>query len=716
METQLTDGMVPVPCAIYTRVSTDEQAKEEHYSLAAQEEYCLGEINKRKSEGWYHKITICDPGYTGGIVERPGFLKLIELAKSGEIKVAVVYSRSRLFRDASIAAQIGILFKKTGVIIHSYIEGESGSSPHAIFTTQLTDSLSELERAVTRARVRDAIRYGAKRGDWKGGTPPFGYSYTVGTKTLQICPTEGPIVRIIFERIASGIPVSEICADLRRQGIRGRPSRRWKSQGGEARQVFFTGDAIRTMIALPIYRGVVRVRSAPESSPSSKGKTLRWEEYKARHTPLVDENLWFAANKLLSSEEKKHRAVSTRGNEQTSGLLQGLIRCGCCDAAMSPSASQRKKKSGEPHVYYRCTQLMKGCDASGCTTRSISRDAVETALFHIIHLCEDASTALPRFGYDGSDRRRAAAIATHSAELQRINRAIEKEKLAIKNLMKFVRESGTVGLTPETYQEAEQAKLTISTLEFERVQCEAALRHLQLSVPPVQVIAEAFSALSKGLMTADFEAKRGMLRRVIHSVRIDRITPLRAGMIAPFVGGRVFRMKVKFRASELILAETKREILNPVPKYSDIEISTTFEIRSNAMRQTVALLEHGLKAVSSSFSPVELGDQRQAPTLGENPIQRALRWRTLIEAGRKTAVAVAAEESVSTGLISQHLSLLKLPSIIIEFAQGGRDATLTPKLTLRELQRWTRLSAGEATAAFLDRVSGRPIQQTLGFR
>src|ERR1035437_10637382 len=100
-------GEIPIlPCAIYIRVSTDEQAKEEHYSLEAQEEYCMSAIRTRQPEGWVYKTTCSDPGYTGFTYDRPGLLRLIQLAKSGEIKVVVVYKRERLFRNADLAAQV----------------------------------------------------------------------------------------------------------------------------------------------------------------------------------------------------------------------------------------------------------------------------------------------------------------------------------------------------------------------------------------------------------------------------------------------------------------------------------------------------------------------------------------------------------------------------------------------------------------------------------
>jgi site-specific DNA recombinase len=215
-------GFEPMPCAIYTRVSTDEQAKEEHYSLEAQEEYCMAEIRKRQSEGWVYKETLTDPGYSGFTYDRPGLIRLIQLAKASEIKVIVVYKRERLFRNADLAAQVQAIFDATGVRVHSYVEGIHDSSPHSVLMRQFIDANAQFERANSRKRIIDCLRFAAKRGDWQGGTPSFGYRYTRGTKILVPDEKEALIVKYIFEQIGRGIPVEELVADLKAHNVVGR--------------------------------------------------------------------------------------------------------------------------------------------------------------------------------------------------------------------------------------------------------------------------------------------------------------------------------------------------------------------------------------------------------------------------------------------------------------------------------------------------------------
>ena len=70
-----------VVCAIYTRVSTEDQAK--HYSLDYQEQQCKEFI---KSKGWDPDKALLyqDPGFSGKSDKRPAFQKMLYDAQTGK--------------------------------------------------------------------------------------------------------------------------------------------------------------------------------------------------------------------------------------------------------------------------------------------------------------------------------------------------------------------------------------------------------------------------------------------------------------------------------------------------------------------------------------------------------------------------------------------------------------------------------------------------------
>ena len=80
---------------IYCRVSTDEQAKS-GYSIADQKRELLRHAER---EGYEVVETIVDDGYSGASRERPGLDRILELAETGGIELAIATKRDRWFRS-----------------------------------------------------------------------------------------------------------------------------------------------------------------------------------------------------------------------------------------------------------------------------------------------------------------------------------------------------------------------------------------------------------------------------------------------------------------------------------------------------------------------------------------------------------------------------------------------------------------------------------------
>ena len=184
----------------------------------------MDQIKRHASEGWVHRITIVDDGYSGADFDRPGLLRVLNMVKKRELDVIVAYMRDRLWRSGSIAAEVQLILDQHDVCILTK-EGMIDRSPHSKFLGQVIDANSQLDRANIRMRVNDNMRFAAKRGDWKGGAPSFGYNYVPGEKTLRINEAETSIVRMIFGRVADGISICDLVRELRRMKLYGRPSK-----------------------------------------------------------------------------------------------------------------------------------------------------------------------------------------------------------------------------------------------------------------------------------------------------------------------------------------------------------------------------------------------------------------------------------------------------------------------------------------------------------
>ncbi len=107
--------MTTLPCAIYTRKSSEEGLEQGFNSLHAQAEACEAFILSQKAEGWKAVGTYDDGGFSGGNVERPGLKRLLADIALKKVRVIVVYKVDRLTRSLADFAKLVDLFDAHGV-------------------------------------------------------------------------------------------------------------------------------------------------------------------------------------------------------------------------------------------------------------------------------------------------------------------------------------------------------------------------------------------------------------------------------------------------------------------------------------------------------------------------------------------------------------------------------------------------------------------------
>jgi site-specific DNA recombinase len=79
-------------CAIYTRVSTDENLDQTYNSLHAQADACGAFIASQRAEGWtLNPDHYDDGGFSGGTLERPALQRLLADIEADQIDIVTVY-------------------------------------------------------------------------------------------------------------------------------------------------------------------------------------------------------------------------------------------------------------------------------------------------------------------------------------------------------------------------------------------------------------------------------------------------------------------------------------------------------------------------------------------------------------------------------------------------------------------------------------------------
>lgn len=153
---------------------------------------------------------------------------------------------------------------------------------------QLLGSFAEFERASLLDRVGAGIERKAARGEWTGGTPPYGYRKTRGTTILQPDPATTPLVVAIFRRyVETREGARQIAAWLDGQGVRTRTGGRWSTSSVLAvlRNRTYIGE-----VELPGRLGAGSARADRRARPLRRGggdpRCARRRLGPAAHQPL----------------------------------------------------------------------------------------------------------------------------------------------------------------------------------------------------------------------------------------------------------------------------------------------------------------------------------------------------------------------------------------------------------------------------------------------
>ncbi|MFT5471421.1 MAG: site-specific DNA recombinase, partial [Verrucomicrobiales bacterium] len=251
--------MNAIRCAIYSRVSTDDQTRGDYNSLESQRDICQHAIALHKHEGWAETHYFEDPGYSGKDMNRPGVQQLCAEIEAGNIDVVVAYKIDRVTRHIGDFYEWWKLLDTRKVHFVSATQSFDTSTPIGMLMLNMLLSFGQFERELTSERVSHKIAERAKKGKWNGGWVPFGYSREPETKALLVNPDEAPTVKKIFELTAKLGSQTEVAKVLNAEGVTSK-RRMITKRSGEEKLVGgkrFIGDRVRRIVINPIYRGVI---------------------------------------------------------------------------------------------------------------------------------------------------------------------------------------------------------------------------------------------------------------------------------------------------------------------------------------------------------------------------------------------------------------------------------------------------------------------------
>jgi site-specific DNA recombinase len=196
--------------ALYVRVSTDEQAKS-GYSIPDQ----LRELRRHAQDRGYEVVEeLVDDSYSGADPNRPGLLRVYELARVGAIDAAYATKRDRFFRDRLLRLLADRDLDDYGVKLVAL--DDTGNT----LADGFRDGISEHFRQEFAEASRRGKRQKARGGETVGsGTPPYGYRFSVDRRSLEIDPATMPTARRIFEMVADGQTLCAVSRVFNEEGV-----------------------------------------------------------------------------------------------------------------------------------------------------------------------------------------------------------------------------------------------------------------------------------------------------------------------------------------------------------------------------------------------------------------------------------------------------------------------------------------------------------------
>jgi site-specific DNA recombinase len=420
-----------IPCAvIYTRVSTEEQASQQH-NLPAQERKCIEYCSRNGLE----PLKVFTDAESGRTDERRQFQAMIQYCReySAQVTHVVVADLSRFARSvldqAKALETFAVLNIKLCSVDEAHIDGTAAgklaSNIHGAFNQFFSDSLSER----TKFRMAEAVRAG--RFPWPA---PIGYLNT-GNGLLKVDPDRAPMVRRAFELAAQGSHATDVIR--RTLGALGLRTRR----GLEIpRQTFLS------MLRNELYAGWVC------------GAGLR---VAGKHEAIISEKLYANVQRVLDGNGAGGLMPRPKGNPDFP--LRGFVRCATCDRVLTAGHATGRNKVKHPRYW---------CWNSKCSDKvGVSKAQLETDWVRLLAMYQPTDEYLDESGKIAmrawEQRQTRTAEDSRSLTIRLQDQITLNQKLILAKLKGEVSQSDFDAVKPGVDKEIADIEAAKKALEME---------------------------------------------------------------------------------------------------------------------------------------------------------------------------------------------------------------------------------------------------------
>ncbi len=318
--------------AIYTRVSSEQQEKEE--TIASQMD-AISQYAEESGIVYDASDVFPDEGYSGTLLRRPGLDKLLDRVYEGCYDQVLVFDPDRLARNYGHQIMLLEELQKNGCE-PVFIRRPIGKGAEEDLLLQMQGVIAQYEHSKIKERTRRGRLHKMRRGDLVTGQRTFGYRYLKADggapARYEIIPEEAEVICDIFRWYTNdGLSLRKIAAHLQERAIPTIRGGRW------------SGSHIAHMLGNSIYigTGYANKIEAVEPEDDTGAKPYRRHLKSSRRHRPRDEWYPFSSPQIVSEETFELAQASLKENKRMSArrtgrpyLLRGMIKCECCGMHM----------------------------------------------------------------------------------------------------------------------------------------------------------------------------------------------------------------------------------------------------------------------------------------------------------------------------------------------------------------------------------------------
>lgn len=508
--------------AIYVRVSLLRQV-EEGDSVETQE--TLAREIADKTNGVVYKVYI-DPGISASktdMEDRPALMEMLQDAKDGRFDAVIAFKRDRLARHPVHAGRIREALKKAKVKLIFSAPGEmqaQANDPMGDYIEGILALNNAFESAVISQRVTSVMLNKAKKGEWSGGTVPFGYRHDKETKTFITVPEEIAIVHEVERLYLNGMGETGITKWLNGEEVRGfgiraaGPAHKLTNRKGNV-SAHWTREQVRWIIGNPWYCGYVTYNKATKSGDTGRFRDAdEWVQVKGTHEAVRTEERHQDIQRL---REQRLEGMSSPRFYTTEFMLTGLLYCKACGTPVG-TRNTTKGKTGKHYAYYACHTKSNRPGHSKCNLPIYQKElAEEFIIAQVVEYAESLDISALTAALDSSKRKTSAFSVEQLRSVEREIADLEERRKS--NMASYETETDA-DFKAELKERQIEIRNALTAARERRVTLEQHLSTEQDDYFTLRRVYDLLKQLPEAIKAAPLSMRKALLAQVIDRIEL----------------------------------------------------------------------------------------------------------------------------------------------------------------------------------------------------